>query len=193
MNLFLLSIVWLEVIVLILVVGGGVLLILILKRFKKELVLYKKRIRIIQDFKEIYDSYCRYRVDIFEDTSDLLEHNRVGELACNKFWGDEELFKNINCQDDYHIFQSKLCRLETLSEDFNILYEGTEGELIQSFIFWYHTLILQIGFYQNRLAEGNINYARHEPSLKAKITQLEKIYKKIDENFLIEQFENLSV
>lgn len=87
----------------------------------------------------------------------------------------------------YQEFLEKFSRLDVLSDDFNIIFTGKEAYPIQSFIFWYWSVIFKIGTYKKN--KGSKTCPTNTLSIESKIKHLEAAYKEINEPFVINKLE----
>lgn len=157
-------------------------------KMRRDYFIFKKRMRALRGFKEIYYSYCVYRSHITEEISYLLTLEKLNELSRNDFFGrTEELFNNLSLNQRYQEFLEKFSRLDVLSDDFNILFTGKEAYPIQSFIFWYRSLIFEIATYKKN--KGSKNCPTNTLSIESKIKKLESAYKEINETFVLSKLE----
>lgn len=190
MKFILLSITSIELLVSILALLGGILLIKRQDNKRHNYFLYKKRIRILREFKDIFYSYTLYRSSISQEIDVLLNDEKICQLTRNNFFKEKgNLFENLDCQNRYIFLQGKLNRLELLSDDFMILYDSKQSETIQTFIFWYKALLQDIASYKKGMLEEKVDYKKYTVSVKVKLKHLEEVYEILNESFLILELE----
>lgn len=155
-------------------------------KMRRDYFIFKKRARVLREFKEIYYSYCIYRAQNSEDIIYLLTSEKLNILSRNNFFGkNEELFNNLGLDQKYTKFLESINQLDLLFDDFSVLYSGEEVYPIQSFIFWYRAFILEIASYKK-----SENSSPSTLSIELKMKSLESIYGQISESFVLNKLEN---
>lgn len=191
MNLILISITSIELVLSVFALMGGIILIKRQDSLRHNYFLFKRRLRILREFKELFYSYTFYRESLLQENGSLMKDERISQLAKNKFFENKgDFFESLNDREKYLVFKEKLNKLDLLSDDFKLLYPDTQVEEIQSFIFWYRTLLSEIASYKRDILEGNSNFSNHQLMVELRIKNLEKSFQSLNEGFTIGLLEN---
>lgn len=164
-----------------LVLGSSILLIKWHDKLRYKHFIFKKRVRVLRQFKELYYSYELYRATQKEPSNLILDDKQLTLLLKKIFIGDKLSFYEGITQEQKEIkLQEKMNFLDRLSDDFKVLYNPKINLPIQSFIFWYRIILSDFVNYKKNLINGKIEALENNLSLKTGIKQLEFYYEKIN-------------
>lgn len=181
MNLVLLAITTIDLFLAIVILIAGIYLVKRQDRLRHDYFLCKKRARTLREVKELYYSYCLYRADLDKETDFLLKLGKINQLARNNFFGSKlALFNQLDQPQNYIQFKEKINELDLLADEINILFPNQPAHTVETFLFWYRTLLLEIGAYKK---EGD--NASYVCTIEIKLKHLEEVYKTIEESFLL--------
>jgi hypothetical protein len=191
MNLILIILTTIDLLLAFLALSIGIAMIKRQDKLRYHYFLFKKRARILRQFKELYYSYELYRLGPTQNSFLFLKEEKFKQLLRNNFLGkDLSFYDEINKEENVLKLQEKLRDLDNLADDFKVLYDEKKTLPVQNFIFWYRLLVRDFGMYKKNLIEGEIGTLENNMVLENHIKKIESCYGQLNDLSLFSHLES---